>query len=220
MDGRTPRMLAAFLLAAALVVGAVPAIGETPAANPERREAVLEGLDAILERLGTELERLQEADLPALEEQLEGIVELLGALADELDTPSDDDGPTLRHQTVKLDLMLHRFVAILERLVEPKPARPRPGAKEVIDDLRNWVDGYVDAATAGMDRGEARRFEALARRMVSGIGERIGDAVRKAGGDEPEKTHLERALERIEALLARLDRLTVRTFGRPPAGRP
>ena len=117
--------------------------------------------------------------LPALEEQVEGILGLLQELREELVVaPNSDEGrPQIKEQLVKLDLMLHHLVAMLERIVEwagaastPLPERER--AQEMLGELRQWVDGYIAGATKRMGR--------------------------------------------IEALLARLDRFVIRSFGRPP----
>lgn len=189
--------------------------GETPA---------LVALTGIMERLDAELERLQDA---ALEEQVEGTLGLLEELSEELAVaPDSDEGRLLiKEQLVKLDLMLHRLVAMMERIVEradavPKPAPEKERAQEALGGLRQWVDGYIAGATRRMGRIEAQQFERTTKAMLGEIAKQLHRIGQRTREHQPEKAQLEILVERIEALLARLDRFVIRSFGRPPIDRP
>ena len=194
-------------------------IGEAPPA--------LAALTRLLERLDAELEQLRDVELPALEEQVEGILALLEELASGLEAApeSGEDKPPIKAQLVKLDLMLHRLVFMLEKIVErvgatPKRCPDRERAQETLSELRQWVDGYIAGATRKMDRIEAREFERMAKAILGEVGKQLGRMAHRAREDQPEKAKLEVLLGRIEALLARLDRFIIRSFGRPPMQRP
>ena len=195
--------------------------------GPGGQPPALVALTSILERLDAELERLQDAELPALEEQVEGIIGLLEELSEELVVApdSDEDRPQLKEQLVKLDLMLHRLMAMMERIVEradaaPKPSPEKERAQEALGDLRQWVDGYIAGATRRMGRIEAQQFERTTEAMLGVIAKQLGRVGQRAKEHQPGKARLEMLVERIEALLARLDRFIIRSFGQPPIDRP
>jgi len=187
----------------------------------------LVGLTSILERLDAELERLQHAEFPALEEQVEGILGLLEELSEELAVaPDSDEGrPRIEEQLVKLDLMLHRLVAVLERIVEradaaPKPSPERERAQEELKELRQWVDGYIAGATRRMGRIEAQQFERTTKAMLGEIAKQLHRIGQRAREYQPEKARMELLTERIEVLLARLDRFIIQSLGQPPMEEP
>jgi|GEM_PF-1077755 len=198
-----------------------------PEEKPGEAPPALAALTRLLERLDTELEQLRDVELPALEEQVEGILALLEELASELEAaPESGEGkPPIREQLVKLDLTLHRLVFMLEEIVERADATPnrfpnRERAKETLSELRQWVDGYIAGATRQMDRIEAREFERMAKAILGEVGKQLGRMAHQAREDQTEKAKPEVLLGRIEALLARLDRFIIRSFGRPPIERP
>jgi len=72
---------------------------------------------------------------PALKDQLDSISTLLDDLVSSLKTPpsADKERPTAKEQALKLNLMLHRLVIILERIADTQllPPRLRRGARYV-----------------------------------------------------------------------------------------
>ena len=182
-------------------------------------------LTGILERLDAELERLQGIELAAVEEQLEAILGLLEELSEELavEPESEEDSPQIRERLVKLDLILHRLVAMLERIVERAEAGPSHGrerAKEMLDDLHRWTDGYIAGATRRMGRIEAQQFEKTTKAILGEVAKQLNRIGQRARGQQAVRGRLENLVERIEALLARLDRFLIRSFLRPPMERP
>ena len=222
------RTVLAVMLAFFITVTALPVCGLTQAEEETgEHPRVVMALTGILEKLDTQLEVLQRVGLPPLEEQLEGIIALLEGLLGELGTPpgTDEERPPVREQIIKLDLMLHRLVFMLERLVKrtesaPQPSEAQKKTRETIAELRRWVDGYIAGATAQMGRIEAREFERMAQAMLGEIGKQLSRMAQQATKDEPEKPRLEIIIERIEALLAKLDLFIIRSFGKPPVEKP
>lgn len=205
----------------ALIVGLL-AFSSTVFGEDAEHPRAVAGLTVILDKLDKALEALPEDKFPALEEQLEGISNLLSDLLGELEAPpAPGEKPQVKQQIVKLDLMLHRLVFILEGIVArgegaPQPSE-RPGkAREALEDLRIWVDGYIAGLTAHMDRIEAREFTRLAHTMLKGIERHVARMANLIGPKDQEKGRLETALERIKALLSRLDVYIIRNFSRPP----
>ncbi len=202
----------------ALIVGLLafsPAVFGEDAEHPR----AVAGLTVILDKLDKALEALPADKFPALEEQLEGIGNLLSGLLDELEAPpAPGEKPQVKQQIVKLDLMLHRLVFILEGIAARGEGTPRPseGSGKALEDLRIWVDGYIAGLTAHMDRIEAQEFTRLAHTMLKDIERHVARMAHLIGPKDQEKGRVEIALERIKALLSRLDVYIIRNFGRPP----
>ncbi|UCF10731.1 MAG: hypothetical protein JSW65_03380, partial [Candidatus Bipolaricaulota bacterium] len=143
------RFLAVLFLSAIVLFAAVPASTALAQEEPARPDSPIEALEGILIRLQEALVRLDEVEIPALEEQLEAIVGLLAALLEQLEGEAPEpteEGPTLREQVVRLDLMLHRLVETLERLARRQQAAEPPSpteirAREAVEELKIWVKG-------------------------------------------------------------------------------
>ena len=197
-------------------------IAQDDAVAPGRHEVAIEGLNRILNKLEQEITHLQSADFPALEERLEGISLLLENLLADLEPPpvADQEGPTRKEQIIKLDLALHRLVTMLERIAAANEPDPSPKARETIAELRIWIDGYIAGVTADMDRIEAREFERMSKALLGEVGKHLARIAQQARPNAPEKDRLDLVIERIETLLARLDRYIIRTFGRTAVVRP
>ena len=228
-NARRARGILAVLLAVILTVTTLPivtALGQT-GEDAGGRPAIAVTLTGILEKFDKALEKLQAVGIPALEEQLEGIIALLEDLLEGLANPSskDEENPSVRGQIVKLDLMLHRLVFMLEKLIERQQASQEPSpaqekAQHALAELRVWIDGYIAGITAHMDQIEARKFEQVAQTMLGEIGKQLVKVAQRGFEQEPEKGRLEILVERIKALLSQLDMFIIRTFGRPPIERP
>lgn len=221
--GRNRAIMSLLLIAlASMILLPFTGIAQDDAAAPGRRDAALQGLSRILNRLDQEITHLQNADFPALEERLEGISLLLENLIADIETPpaADQEGPTRKEQIIKLDLTLHRLVTLLERIAATNEPDPSPRARETIAELRIWVDGYIAGATANMDRVEAREFERMSKRLLGEVGKHLARIAQQAQPNAPEKGRLDLVIERIETLLAQLDRFIVRTFGHPAVVKP
>ena len=216
------RFPAACALSALLLVAAVP-MG-TALAEPEQRpgnpvEFTLEHFADVLARLEAELAALEAPAAERLEEGLEKIIELIGDLLDESDRPRDEDGAAIGARIVELDLMLHRLLYVLDEIVESAPGTPaRPRAKGSLDGLRDWIDGYIDGATAGMGPREAARFEKAAHEMIRSLAQRLADMARNAQKPGRGRPILARLVERLEELLFRLDGFILHQFDQPPPG--
>ncbi len=219
------RALAVCCLSALLVVITIP-IGAA-LAEPERPGNpvgfTLERLSEVLGRLEAELAALEGPAAERLEEGIEQIIELIEALLDDVDRPGDqeEDGAAIRSRILKLDLMLHRLLYVLDEIVESAKKTPaRPRAKEAVDDLRSWVDGYVDGATSGMRPREAARFEKAAHEIARSLAGRVAESARKVHEPTPPdraRPILARLVERLEELLFYLDGLILRSAQRPPS---
>ncbi|UCF09969.1 MAG: hypothetical protein JSW65_07885, partial [Candidatus Bipolaricaulota bacterium] len=132
----------------------------------------------------------------------------------------NEEGPTLREQIVRLDLMLHRLVETLERLVRRQDAAEPPSpseirAREAVEELKIWVKGYIDGLTQGMRPEEARQFERMVGGLLEALNGHIGRIVRAAMAQHEEPTRLEVLMHRIQELVHRLDLFIARHFGRP-----
>ncbi len=199
----------AWWLIGLVMVAVIPLGAAAAAAEPGARPVAgsLEAMTDVLARLESELAALEHAAAERLEDAVEETIELLESLLDEMAAPSDDESVDgMRARILRLDLRLHRLVHVLEEIVEgakPGPARPR--AKRALGDLRGWIDGTVDGATAGLSPREATRFEAAAHGLIRSLSTQLADLSRRA--DRPDRGHpaLARWVERLEALLFRLD---------------
>ncbi len=216
---RRTRIPTACALSALLLVAAVP-VGTTlaepsPPENPV--EFTLEHLADVLARLEAELTALEAPAAERLEDGLEQIIELIGDLLDEFDRPQDEDGTPIGARIVELDLMLHRLLCVLDEIVENAAETPaRSGAKGALDGLRQWVDGYIDGATAGMNPREAARFEKAAHEMIGSLAQRLADIARNAQKPDRGRPILAGLVERLEQLLFRLDGFILHHFAQEP----
>ncbi len=205
------------------MVTALLVLSPTVFGNDTEHPRAVAGLTVILNKLDKALEALPEDKFPALEEQLEGISNLLSDLLDELEAPpAPGEKPQVKQQIVKLDLMLHRLVFILEGIVRrdegvPQPSERSGKAREALEDLRIWVDGYIAGLTARMGSTEAQEFERLARIMLKDIERHVARMASHFRPKDQDAGRVEIALERIKALLTRLDVYIIRNFGRPLA---
>jgi len=183
-------------------------------------EKLADRLTTILSKLDRELVKLPDENFPMLEEQLQAISSLLNDLVSSLETPSgmDKEGPTAKEQAIKLDLMLHRLVAMLERIARannPDSTPTQMKARDTIGDLRGWVDGYIAGVTAKMGPVEARRYEEMARTLLADVGEHLARAVAHVRSKDEEPSRIEVIIRHITGQLLLLDRFIVRTFGAP-----
>jgi hypothetical protein len=170
--------LVALVMATVLVSAYVGFSQEGPLATVDDKitDRLAKQLTTILDKLDRELAQLNGDKFPLLEDQLNAISSLLDDLDSSLHTPTDagNDRPTAKEQVIELDLMLHRLVLILEHIAsvyEPTPTKS--GLHETISDLRVWINGYIDGATADMGPLEARRYEKMARTLLSDIEKHI-----------------------------------------------
>jgi len=205
------------LVSVMLIGGAAP-MGVL--AEPEagaRAETMLENLSGVLSRLESELAALQAPAAERLEEGLEQIIELIEELLRAFDQPQDDADGRTRAQILRLDLMLHRLVHVLEEIVENAtdgPSRPKAGG--AVEDLRRWIDGYIDGMTAGMEPRVADRFEKAVQEMVRDLGAQIAGMAERATPQDRDRPILARLVERLEDLLFQLDAFILRQFGPKP----
>lgn len=218
---RSVRLPLACALSSLLLVGIVP-LG-VAVAGPDRSETLdavpLEHLSDVLERLDAALAALEAPAAERLEEGLAQIIELLEGLMEDLTRSREDeeDDVSVRTRLVRLDLMLHRLVHVLEAVAESAQASPaRPQAREALDGLRAWMDGYVDGATTGMAPREAVRFERAAHEMVRALAQRLADMAHRAQRPERDRPPLARLVERLEELLYRLDGFIMHRPPEPP----
>jgi len=210
------------VLIAALLFAFVPA-GRVVAAPPEggNRPLVLtlDGLADILSRLEERLCSLQARPGERFDKQLDQLIGLIEDLLDQEGLPFDEEGGLpVKARIVRIDLRLHRLVYILDEIVEDAADTPaRPAAREAMDDLRNWLDGYIEGATAEMSPAEADRFEEAARAMIRALAGEVLGIVRRA--ETQDRPTLERLVERLEDLLFRLDGFILRNSP-PPSPNP
>jgi hypothetical protein len=208
-----------YLLSTLLIVTTIPA--GLVLAEPEKPapvEQTLERLGDVLARLEAELAALEAPPAERLEEGLERIIELIEALLEDSDRPQEANAPdAFGGRLVKLDLMLHRLLYVLDEIVENATKPPaRSGAKGAVDDLRGWIDGYIEGATAGLDPRIADRLEKAAHEMVRDVAKRIADMAERARPDDRGRPVLARLVERLEDLLFKLDGFILRHADRPP----
>ena len=174
-------------------------------------ETTLQRLSDILVRLEGELRAMETPRGERLEQSVEAMIELLREVLDEMSAPeaiSDDIG----RRIARLRIVLHRLVSALEKAVDAS-APVRPAAREAVDDLRNWVDGYVDGLTADMDPGMADRIESTARQMVRDLVLRLSEVIDSVRRDTAPGPRLEALTEQLTELTIRLDRLLRQRFG-------
>ncbi len=201
--------------AAALIsiVFVLPALAAEDAPKP--LELTLERMGDLLTRLDVELAAV---DRPAAD-RLEGRVEEAAGLVEDVlaSLGGETDGATPRQGAVRLDLTLHRLVALLEEIVGEPEARPeRARAREALTEVRAWVDGYAAAATARMNARDAERFDRAAHDLARALAEHLARVAKRAPAAEPGTATLAGIVARLEALNLRLDELLLRR----PAPRP
>ena len=190
--------------------------GATEAAEP------LPVLTSLLDKLSQELttlqERASEKDRPLLEKGLAEALDLLARLETELEAarPAEGDRGPLKGELVRLDIVLHRLVDVLAKVLEPAaPSPERERAKETLGDLRTWVDGYLAGVTTRMDPREAQVFERMTRTLLAKVALALTQGTKPL---PPEPGSLEALLHTLKGLVARLDEFLARTFGvRTPA---
>lgn len=211
--------MAAMGLVSALLIGGVLPIGVVADPEPASRvEEMLENLSDVLGRLESELAALQAPAAERLEEGLEQMTELIGELLRELAQPQRDaDGGGPRPRILKLDLMLHRLVHILDEIVKNADTPARPEARDAVDGLRRWIAGYIDGMTAGMEPRVADRFEKAVREMVHDLGARVAQMAERAAPDDRHRPILARLVERLEDLLSQLDAFVLHSDPKPAA---
>jgi hypothetical protein len=180
------------------------------------KDRLADRLSTILNRLDTELGALPGDKFPVLKDQLETISSLLDDIVSYLEEPNSagSEGPTLKEKTIKLDLMLHRLVAILERIAattDPDPTTPQRKIRETISDLRVWIKGYIAGVTADMGPLEARRYEEMARTLLTDVGKHLARIAERARPEEPSRIDL--IIRHIRKQIHLLDRFIVRNFG-------
>lgn len=203
------------VLAALCLSLPVLAADETPAA-PKPLVLTLERLGELLGRLESQLAKV---DRPAAD-RLEARVTEAGDLVEELVASLATPATSPREQAMKLDRALHRLIAMLEEIVAGPDDRPeRNQAKETLGELRAWVDGYIAAATAGMNPRDAERFARAAQDMARALLARVAETAKKAPAPQPGEMKLSLVLERLDALTARLDALFQRLREREAAGK-
>lgn len=181
------------------------------------RDKLADRLTTILNKLDQELDQLSGDKFPALKDQLDAISSLLDDLISSLTTPpsADKEGPTMKTQAIKLDLMLHRLVAILERIADtnnPAPTPPQAKARDTIADLRVWINGYIEGATAEMGPIAARRYEEMARTLLTDVGKHLAKIAAQARPKTQEPSRLDVIIEHIRGQLRLLDRFILRNF--------
>jgi uncharacterized membrane protein YccC len=203
-----------------MLVAAIPS--GTALAEPNQPapvESTLERLADVLGRLETELAALESPGAERLEEGLEQILELIHDLLAEFERPRDEEGGEgIRARIVALDLMLHRLLYVLDEIVENAQETPsQPRAKGALDDLRDWINGYIDGLTAGMEPRIAERVERAAFEMVHDLASRIAEMAKNARPDNEGRPVLARLVEQLEELLFRLDGFILHHFHKPSA---
>ena len=177
-------------------------------------------LTTILNKLDQELDQLSGDKFPALKDQLDAISSLLDDLVSSLETPpnADKEGSTAKQEVLKLDLMLHRLVIFLERIADVNAPASTPAqgmVRKTISDLRVWVDGYIEGATAKMGPIEARRYEEMARTLLTDVGKHLAKIASQARPKAEDPSRLDVIIEHIRLQLRILDRFIVRNFGAP-----
>lgn len=184
------------------------------------RDMLAERLTTILNKLDQELGQLSGEKFPALKDQLDSINALLDDLVASIETPlsADKDGPTVKTQAIKLDLMLHRLVIIMERIADSKAPELNPAqakVRETISDLRVWINGYIAGVTAKMGPVEARRYEEMARTLLTDLGEHVTRIATQTRPKSEESSRLDVIIEHIRGQLRALDRFILRSFRVP-----
>ena len=216
---RTISAKAVMLVVVALsLFAAVPIVAAQDAAVNEPRplEVTLERLAGLLTRLETELATVDRPAAARLEQRVTEAVGLVEDVLASLGGETDEGVPAKR--AARLDLTLHRLVALLEEIVgEPRDRPERAKARMTLDELRTWVDGYVAAAAAGMSARDAERFDRAAHDLARALAAQLARVVKKAPATEQGNAKLPQVVARLEALTQRIDELLLRWIAAPDA---
>jgi hypothetical protein len=219
---RTISAKAVILVVVALsLFAAVPVVAAQDAATNEPRplEVTLERLAGLLTRLETEVAAVDRPAADRLEQQVTEAVGLVEDVLTSLGGETEEGVPAKR--AARLDLTLHRLVALLEEIVgEPRDRPERAKARMTLDELRTWVDGYVAAAAAGMSARDAERFDRAAHDLARALAAQLARVAEKAPATEQGKATLPRVVARLEALTQKLDELLLRRIAAPNADQP
>lgn len=217
------RLRTIVVLAVMIMAVLIPSFVSFSQSDPSAiaRGRLADRLTSILNKLDQELSQLPSDKFPKLEGQLDAISSLLDDLISTLDTPPSvkGEGPTLKEQAFKLDLMFHRLVIILERIARadaPKPLPAQTKARETIAELRVWINGYLAGVTSEMSPREARRYEEMARALLTDVGEHLARIAAQARSKDEAPSRLDTIIAHMKAQLRLLDRFLMRTFGPPP----
>ncbi|MCX6093038.1 MAG: hypothetical protein NTX23_09265 [Candidatus Bipolaricaulota bacterium] len=181
---------------------------------PKPLEVTLERMGDLLTRLDAELAAV---DRPAADRLEQRVEEAAGLVEDVLASlGGESDSATPRQGAARLDLTLHRLVALLEEIVGEPGARPeRAGARTTLEEVRAWVDGYVAAATSGMNARDAERFDRAAHDLARGLAAQLARVAKKAPATEQGNAKLPQVVARLEALTLQLDELLLRQAAGP-----
>jgi len=219
-------MLTIALVLLAVMVPSMSALADGEP-GPPPIELTLEQLSNLVQRLEADLAASRNPVAERLEERLEGIIEGIEGLLDLLERPRDEESmPVVRLRILQFDLTMHRLLYLLEEVLEGTESPQRPGAREALEGLRRWIDGYVNAMTAGMPPEQARRFEATAEQAMRDLVQQLVQMARRARPEESPDTDrpmLARLVERLEELVFRLDGFILRNLPEPapqPEPRP
>jgi hypothetical protein len=181
---------------------------------PKPLEVTLERMGDLLTRLDTELAAVDRPAADRLEQRVEEAAGLVEDVLASLGGESDDT--TLRQSAVRLDLTLHRLVALIEEIVGEPGARPeRAKARTMLEEVHAWVDGYVAAASSGLNARDAERFDRAAHDMARALAAQLARVAKKAPVTEHRDTKLPQVVARLEALTLQLDELLLRQAAGP-----
>jgi hypothetical protein len=212
---RTQKLMALGFALVALVVSLPAFAADDVPTAPKPLVATLERLGGLLTQLESQLAAV---DRPAAD-RLEDRVAEAGDLVEELLVSLEAPGASPREQAMKLDRALHRLIAVLEGIVAgPDRQAERDQVRTTLGELRAWVDGYIAAATAGMNPREAERLARAAQDMARSLLTRLAETAKKAQDTQPGLTKLSLVVERLNALTARLDALLQRMRSQSGAG--
>jgi hypothetical protein len=201
------------LVALLMALVALPALAaeDTPA-EPKPLVVTLERLGELLARLDAQL---GSTDRPATDRIEERVAEA-GDLVEGLLASLEASAPSPREQAAKLDITLHRLIAMLEEIVGGSSQRPeRERARMTLEELRAWVDGYVAASTAGMSSRDAERFGRAAHDLARALAAQLAKTAKRAEAPQPGIAKLSAVVERLDALTQRLDALLLRMLNAP-----
>jgi len=206
--------IAAVVLSVA-VLGSIFGLVAIGASSPGHGQAeqTLERLSEVLKTLEAELSALEAPRAERLEEGLEQITELIATLLEEFDRPREDRAALSKARIVRLDLMLHRLVDALEQLLAADDVAPaRLGMQDALEDLRLWVEGYIEGLTAGLDPRISDRLERAAHQMVRDLARQLSELAKGAMANAPEHPKLAHLVGQLNGLLQRLDHFIRRNF--------
>lgn len=210
---------AALVVVAMSLLAVLPALAadDVAANEPRPLEVTLERLAGLLTRLETELAAVDRPAAGRLEQRVEEAVGLVEDLLTSLGGETEEERAPAK-RAARLNLTLHRLVALLEGIVgEPHDRPERAKARMTLDELRTWVDGYVAAATAEMSARDAERFDRAAHDLARSLAAQLARVARKAPATEQGNAKLPQVVVRLEALTQRLDALLLRRIAAPDA---